>query len=333
MYSVWRRAVCLALAALLFSAGAAWCQGKAYPTKPIDVIVPWAPGAGTDISGRLVATYASKKFGVPVNVVNITGASGITGISHVLKAKPDGYTLLTDGNAMSSFLFATRTDLPMKLEDRTYIARATVDWLYFFANIDSGWKTLDDALKVLRSRPEDFRWGAGAYASSPMFSQVALFQSAGIDMNTIKKSKMVVFEKGNTPSLQACITGDVQFAVGWATDVEPTLATKRVRVLAVNAPERTKEYPDVPTVKELGCVGPQLMVWYGLSGPKGIPDAAVKRWDDLIRGAMNDPEAQAAASKLKKVWAYLPANECKAFVLKEYQHVVPIATELGLRAK
>ncbi len=84
-----------------------------YPNKPIDLIVPYAPGAGTDLSARMVAVYVSKKFGVPVNVVNVTGASGVTGMLQVLRGAPDGYTMMMEGSSTSSFMFAARTDLPI----------------------------------------------------------------------------------------------------------------------------------------------------------------------------------------------------------------------------
>jgi len=318
----------------LFLPVVGWSQARKavkYPIKPIDLIVAFAPGAGTDVVARLVAGYATKKFGVPVNVVNVTGASGVTGMLQVLRAAPDGYTLLMDGNVTSSFMFAARTDLPLKLEDRTYIARVSTDFVYFFCNAETGWKTLEDALQFARSRPGDFRWGAGAYGSTPMFTQIDLFMAAGIDMEKIKKTRMVVFEKGNAPSMQACITGDVQFAVGMSADISSLLATKRVRILAVNSPERTKEYPDVRTTKELGYPEADLMPWYGISGPKGLPNPVIKAWDDLIRGAANDPDAQAAAAKALKVWRYLPPADYKASILKEYEQIISVATALGIR--
>ncbi len=302
-----------------------------YPTKPVDLIVPWAPGGGSDMSARLLAPYAAKKLGVPVNVVNVSGASGVTGMLQALKVAPDGYSLLYDGNSVSSMMFGTRTDLPLKLEDRTFITRTTTDNWYFFCNIKTGWKTLEDTLQFIRSKPEEFKWGAAAYGGAPMFAQVNLFTVAGISMEKIKKTRMVFFEKGNAPSMQACITGDIQFAVGMRPDVANLLATGRVRILASNGPERTKEHPDIPTTKELGYPEANSVTWFGLSGPKGLPDYVVKTWDDLIRGAMSDPEAQAAANKALKTWAYLPPSEFKTFVLKEYEQIISVATALGIR--
>ena len=334
MHHIFKRIVFAAFCIVFLWPAAGWPQDRKavkYPTRPVDLIVPWAPGGGADMSARLVAPYAAKKLGVPVNVVNVSGASGVTGMLQGLKVTPDGYALLYDGPSTSSMMFGTRTDLPLKLEDRIFINRTTTDNWYFFCNKKTGWKTLEDALQFIRSKPEEFRWGAGAYGGSPMFAQTNLFTAAGIGMDKIKRTRMVVFEKGNAPSMQACITGDVQFAVGMRPDVGNLLATGRVTILASNGPERTKEHADIPTTKELGYPQANLVTWFGISGPKGLPDYVVKTWDDLVRGAMSDPEAQAAANKALKTWAHLPPGEFKTFVLKEYEQIITAATALGIR--
>lgn len=306
-------------------------QVPKYPTKQIDLIVPWAAGGGADQSARMTAAYASKKFGQTVNVVNVVGASGVTGMLQALNSAADGYTLLMDGNVTSSFMYATRTDLPLKIEDRTYAAMATADPMYFFANTSTGWKTLKDAIDALKAKPDSFSWGAGAYGSSPMFTQVDLFTNAGITMDTIKKTKMVVFAAGNAPSIQACIAGDVQFATGQAPDVATVLATGRIVVLGTNAAAKTKEYPNIPTTTDAGFPNAKTIVWYGISGPKGMPDYVVSAWDTLLKGAAADPDGQAEATKNKKNWNYLSQKDYLAYVLAEYQKMIPVATDLGIR--
>lgn len=302
-----------------------------YPTKPIDLIVPYAPGAGIDGSARLVAAYASKKFGVPVNVVNVTGASGVIGMVQALRSAPDGYTMLMEGSSTSSFMFAARADLAMKLEDRTYVARTMGDYWYFFVNNDTGWKSLPEVIQFIKTKPTEFRWGAGAFAAIPMYAELDLFLAAGVGMETIKKTRMVVFEKGNAPSVQAVITGDVQFAGGSTAEVDSVLSTKRVRVLGVNAPARVKAYPDVPTAKEQGYPKADIVYWHGVSGPKGLPGYVVKAWDDLLGKAMTDPDAQTMAVKAQKNWQYLPSDQFKASVLNEYQKSLNVAIGLGFR--
>ena len=323
------------VALLVVLSGLACAPGAAetpkYPTKPVDLIVPWAPGGGADQSARMVAAYASKKWGVPVNVLNVTGASGVTGMLQALNAAPDGYTLLMDGNVTSSFMYAVRTDLPLGIDDRTYLVTATADPVYYFANTSTGWKTLKDAVEALRAKPADFAWGAGAYGSTPMFSQVDLFTAAGISMDDIKKSKMVVFSGGNAPSIQACITGDVVMCMGQAPDVPSVLATGKIVVLGNNSPQRTKEYPDTPTTAEAGYPKANLVVWYGISGPKGLPDYVVKAWDTLLKGAPADPDGQAEATKNKKAWWYQSSADYVKYVKAENEKMIPVATALGIR--
>jgi len=325
-------AVILVLAILCPASGLAQSRKEVkYPNKPIDLIVPYAPGAGTDLSARMVAVYVSKKFGVPVNVVNVTGASGVTGMLQVLRGAPDGYTMMMEGSSTSSFMFAARTDLPMKLEDRTFVASTMADYWYFFVNNDTGWKALPEVIQFIKTKPAEFRWGAGAFAAIPMFAEIDLFLAAGVDIPTIKKTRMVVFEKGNAPSVQAVITGDVQFAGGSTSEVASVLATKRVRVLGVNAPERVKAYPDIPTAKELGYPKADIAYWHGLSGPKGLPEYVVKAWHDALKDVMTNPEAQALAAKSFKNWKYIPSEMFKAYVLEEYKKSLAVATGLGFR--
>ena len=101
-----------------------------------------------------------------------------------------------------------------------------------------------------------------------MFAEIDLFMAAGVDLEALKKTRMVVFEKGNAPSVQAVITGDVQFAGGSTAEVAQVLATKRVRVLGVNSPERVKAYPDIPTAKEVGYPKADIAYWHGVSGTR-----------------------------------------------------------------
>ncbi len=322
------------LALALFLPAGAQAQARKevkYPTKPIDLIVPYAPGAGTDLSARLVSAYAAKKFGVPVNVVNVTGASGVTGMIQALRSQPDGYTLLMEGSSTSSFMFAARSDMPLKLEDRTFVASTLVDYWYFFVNNDTGWKALPEVIQFMKTKPAEFRWGAGAFAAIPMFAEIDLFLAAGIDLPTLKKTRMVVFEKGNAPSVQAVITGDVQFAGGSTAEVAQVLATKRVRVLGVNAPERVKAYPDIPTAKEVGYPKANIAYWHGVSGPKGLPEQVVRAWNDIFKEVMTDAEAQSLASKALKTWKYVPAETFRATVLEEYNKSLTVTTGLGMR--
>lgn len=300
----------------------------AYPTKPIELVVPFAPGGGVDLSARLVAAYAAKKWGQPVNVVNMTGASGMTGLLHVLKGSTDGYSLIMDGNVTSSLLAASRSDMPMSLDERTYMGRATIDPLYYMTYVDSPYRTLKDAMDAAKSNPASFTWGAGAFGSSPMFAQLKLFKAAGLP---IDQTKMVVFEQGNAPSLQALAGGNVLFGIGSAADVTTFQATGKVRVLGTSALERTTEYPDVPTATEQGYPGADFLLWYSISGPPKLQSQVVDAWEKLLAEAAKDPAYLEEANKSKRIISYLPGPELRKYIDNEYNAFLPLARETGIR--
>src|SRR4030095_4174082 len=121
------------------------------PTKPIEIIVGYAPGGGADVAARLSAPHASKTWGQPVNVVNMPGASGITGALRALNARPDGYTLLLDPHATSAMLFAVESAVPVKMDGKTQIALITLDPVIYTVKIDSPWKSLKDVAEAARA--------------------------------------------------------------------------------------------------------------------------------------------------------------------------------------
>ena len=320
----------LAVAFGLILTGCGLAPGAAnrYPTKPIELVVPAAPGGGADLAARLVAAYASKKWGQPVNVVNMAGASGITGLLQVINAAPDGNTLLMDGNYLSSLLAASRTDMPVSLDQRTYMGRATIDPLYYMTFANSPYQTLKDAMDAAKGSPDSFTWGAGQFGSSPMFAQLKLFKAAGVP---IDQTKMVVFEQGNAPSLQALAGGNVLFGIGTAADVTTFQPTGRVRVLGTSAPERTKEFPEVPTALEQGYPGADFLLWYSVSGPPKLPDNVVQAWEKLLSEGANDPALLDEVAKAKRIISYIPGAEVRTYVDNEYNALLPLARETGIR--
>ncbi|MBI4593982.1 MAG: hypothetical protein HY728_07175, partial [Candidatus Rokubacteria bacterium] len=170
-----------------------------YPTKAVDIIVGFAPGGGADVAARLIAGYASKKWGQPVNVVNMPGASGITGALHAFKARPDGYTLLLEPHATASMLFAVQTDVPFKWGDRTPIALITLDPVIYTVKYDSPWKSLQDVAAAAKANPKSFRYALGGVAAVASFSVSQFLYGAGVP---VADTNRVVFT-GGAPALTA----------------------------------------------------------------------------------------------------------------------------------
>jgi tripartite-type tricarboxylate transporter receptor subunit TctC len=301
-----------------------------YPARPISIIVPYAPGGGSDLSARLIAAYAAKKFGKPVNVVNVVGASGITGTMQMLNSAPDGYTLMIDGTSNTSFLAASRADLPFKLEDRTWLGRWIGDPMYYMFSVSAPFKNLKEAMDYAKAKPTDYSWGAGAHGSQSMFHGLSLLSDAGVDP---KQTKMVVFPEGMAPSVQAVLAGTVLEAGAMATDVAKLLPTGKVKILGVATQERTKQFPDVPTAKEQGFQTSTLLSWYGLSGPKGLAPEAVEAWTKLAQEAANDQEFHAMADKQSKPLSFMPPKEHMEYVLNESKSLTALAVKAGLRSQ
>ena len=319
-------AVAVGIVVSLFAVGENQAAAP-YPVRPITLIVPYAAGGGSDLSARLVAGYAAKKFGKPVNVVNVVGASGITATMQMLSAAPDGYTLMINGTSDTSFLAASRTDLPFKLEERTWLGRWIADPMYYIFNMATPFKNLKDAMAFAKKTPQDYVWGAGAQASQAMFHGLTLLEDAGVDP---MKTKMLVFPEGMAPSVQAVLAGTVMHASGYVSDLTKLLPTGKVKVLGVAALERTKQYPDVPTAKEQGFPNATLISWYGLSGPKGFAPEAVEAWTKLAQDAAKDPEFLAMAEKQNKPLSFMGPKEHLDYVLNESKNMTALAKKAGL---
>ncbi len=315
----------IALVSVLLAVGTPAAQ---YPARPITIIVPYAPGGGSDLSARLIAGYAAKRFGKPVNVVNVVGASGITGTMQMLNSPPDGYTLMIDGTSNTSFLAASRADLPFKLEDRTYLGRWIGDPMYYMFNVSTPFKNLKEAMEFAKAKPSEYSWGAGAHGSQSMFHGLSLLEDAGVDP---RQTKMVVFPEGQAPSVQAVLAGTVMEAGAMATDLAKLLPTGKVKALGVATQERTKQYPDVPTAKEQGFATSTLLSWYGLSGPKGLAPEAVEAWTKLQQEAAKDQEFLTMADKQQKPLSFMPPKEHMEYVLNEAKRLTALAVKAGLR--
>ncbi len=299
-----------------------------YPTRPINMIVPYAPGGGSDLSARLIAGYAAKKFGSPVNVGNVVGASGITATMQMLGSTPDGYTLMIDGTSNTSFLSASREDLPFKLEDRTWLGRWIGDPMYYMFSATTPFKNLKEAMSFAKAKPAEYIWGAGAHGSQSMFHGLSLLNDAGVDP---MKTKMVVFPEGMAPSVQAVLAGTVMEAGAMATDVAKLMATGKIKVLGVATVERTKQYPDVPTAREQGFPNATLLSWYGLSGPRSFSAEATEAWTKLAQEAAKDADFHAMAEKQNKVPSFMGPKEHREYVLNEAKNLTALAIASGLR--
>jgi tripartite-type tricarboxylate transporter receptor subunit TctC len=322
----------LAIAAIAVVAGvlagtAPAARAQEYPSRPVELVVGFAPGGGADNAARLIATYASQKWGHPVNVVNMPGASGITSTRQVLNAKPDGYTLFMDVHATSSMLFAVQSDLPFKFEEKTPIGLVTLDPVIYSVKPDSPWKTLRDVGEAAKANPKAFRYPLGGIAAVASFAVPQFLHAAGVPVG---ETNRVVFA-GGAPALAALAGGHVDFAGQQWSESAGLILGKKIRALAVVHPARLPGFPDVPTAKEAGFPDLNVTGWHGISGPPKLPAAVVARWAALLEMAGKDPAFQERAEKIYKIIAIKGPEAFWQFQQEEYKRFLPVAIQLGIR--
>jgi len=316
----------LCLVALAFTLFPCPAQ-PAYPTKPIDMNVGFGPGGAADVAARLVAGYVSKKWGQPVNVINMPGASGIIGTRATLAAKPDGYTLMMDNHAVSAMLAASQMDLPFKWENRTTIARVTVDPVFYTVKQDAPWKNLKEVAEHIRKNPKVLRWGVAGVTAVGAYAVPQFLEVNNLPFDSLNK---VVFKSG-AEVITALAGGHIDFAGQQYSESSALILGKKIRGLAVVNPDRLPGLPDVPTAREVGYPGLNVYGWQGVSGPPNLPKEVVDKWDKAVQEASKDPAFLEQAAKIYKVIAYLGPKEFWEFMQDEYKRYLPLAVKMGMR--
>jgi tripartite-type tricarboxylate transporter receptor subunit TctC len=307
--------ICVVLLLGILSLGwAAEVKIPKYPAKGVDAVVPFAPGAGTDLMGRVMAEGLSKKWGYPVNVVNKPGGNTIIGTNDVMRATPDGYTILVDTLGSSSMQVGMK-DLPYKVEQRTFMVRAAASPMAFIIPQNSPWKTLKDLAEAAKKDPGSLTWTSLGGTSGTDLAMGQFFGASGID---VPKTKMVTFP-GAGPASNAVAGGHVQFSAATAGTILPLVASKNVRCIGVTSSERLKELPDVPTTTQQGFPSVNTVFWIGFSGPPGLPPHVVKAWAETVSIVLKDPDVLTKLARITSMPAFLGPEEFKKFIFDEAQ--------------
>jgi len=290
---------------------------QTYPAKPIEIYVPFAPGGSTGLSARAIAMALEERFKVPVRVIHKPGGNTVPALEEVMRAKPDGYTLLLDSPASSSMLEIVVPNLPRKVMDRTFVTMVAHTPMVLIVPVDSPFKTLKDAVDELKRDPGHFTWTSlgGAGAQDITFRQ--LFKANGIDVKTTRS----VSSRGGSEPITLTAGGNVMIGAGSWSSVLPLAGANKVRALAVTSPERHPAIPDVPTTAEAGYPSVQLLFWASLSGPPGVPDDVVRTLDQAMAELTKDPKFVETLAKIGIVPYYHSSEEFKAIVLKERQSI------------
>ena len=266
---------------------AAIAHAQTFPGKPLKLVVPFGPGGSSDVVARIVAEGAGEALGQPMLIENVPGAGGNIGTTRVVKAAPDGYTLVecTIGTcAINPSIYAqTGYDLQKDFAP-VFLVGGVMN--IFTVHPSMSVKSIAELVAYVKANPGKLPVAIGAVGSSNHLTPVWFASIAGLDM-------LYVPFKGAGDAITALLGGQVMMFVDNEPSILPQIKSGKARPLAVTGPRRSAYLPDVATMEELGYKGFVVEPWYGFMVPQGSPRAAIERLNAAFNAAIRSPRIKA----------------------------------------
>lgn len=275
----------LAVMGLILAGSAPLAAAQDYPNRPIRMVVPFAPGGGSDISGRVLADGLSEVMGTTIVVDNRPGAGSILGCDIVAKANPDGYTTLL-GNISMAFNTAIYRKLPYDaIKDFTPITLVTDQPNILVAHPALPAKSFKEFLAHAAAQPGKLTYGSAGSGSGTHLAMEMLLMSRKLDL-------VHVPYKGTGPALTALLGNQISVFFSTYASALPHVKSNRLRAYAVTSTKRTTTLPDIPTVAESGFPGYEYSTWYGFLAPAGTPRAIIEKLNKAAVGVLKSDKTR-----------------------------------------
>jgi len=285
-------------------------QAQDYPARPVRLVTLYAAGSNSDVTARFVAQLLSVQLKQPVLVDNKGGAGGLIGTLEVLRAKPDGYTILFAAPGLASNVFAYRNP-QYKFEDFTPLGVVGLSYYGFIINVSVPAKTITEFVAYARANPGKLNYGSLGPAGVSTILAERLKRSAGIDM------EMVPF-KGGDPLNQALVSNQIQVYFPTLAVARQRMSLPQIRALAVTSPQRSRILPDLPTFKESGYPEvADLTFWEALYGLATLPPPVLQKLRGVWAQIAATPEFKARQEKVERELWTGTLEQFAAFVKRE----------------
>jgi tripartite-type tricarboxylate transporter receptor subunit TctC len=270
------------LLALALSASALVAHAQKYPAKPLQIVVPFAPGGGSDFIARFTAQRLTDALGSQVIVENRPGAGGLLGIEQGIKTKPDGYTLvlIASSYTVNAALYPLKYD---PVADITPVVQISQGPMIIVANPKFPAKSVQDVMKLAKEKPGSINFASAGQGSITHMVGEFFQYRAGIKMNHVPY-------KGTGPALTDTISGQTDIFFATTATSLPHVKSGRLKAIAVTTAKRLPAEPDVPTIAESGVAGFDVPIWHGLIAPKGVPAPIVERINAEVNKMLQIPE-------------------------------------------
>ncbi len=315
-------AAAAAVAAIVAAVGLLPAHAQSFPTKPVTLIVPWPAGGSSDLALRAFAEAAQKHLGQQIIIENKAGASGTLGPAQMAAtAKPDGYTLAQMPITVFRLPYMTKTTFdPTK--DFTYVAGLTGYTFGVVVQSKSPWKTFKELVDYAKANPGKVKYGTPGTGTSLHIGMEQIAKEAGV------KWTQVPF-KGAAETNAALLGGHVD-AVADSTGWRALVESGDFRLLVTWGADRTKNWPNVPTLKELG-INLVANSPYGIAGPKGIDPKVVKVLHDAFAKAVQEPVYLESLRKFDQELAYLNTADYEKHAVEQIADAKKLIADLGLK--
>ncbi|MBK5925437.1 tripartite tricarboxylate transporter substrate binding protein [Rhodovulum sulfidophilum] len=304
---------------MTLAAGAAWAE---FPDRPVQLIVPYPAGGGTDIVARTLAVELEKELGQPVNVVNRAGGGGIPGQTAIAHARPDGYTIGLIASDISLYKPQGLTDLTHA--DMTALGQTNELPGSVTVAADAPYRTMDDLVTAIRDNPATIK-GTGA---APGASWHAGFLGLMFALDMAPDQVIWVPTQGGTKGHLDVAAGNSDFSTASLVEARALIEAGKLRPLATMAAERVAIFPEVPTLQEQG-IDYTYGLWHGVTGPKDMDPAALEVLSAAVEKAANSDGFVATLEErgFKHVWR--PGPEFEAFMAEDLAKMQAIFDRLN----
>lgn len=296
-------------------------QTTSFPTREIELVVPFSPGGSTDAMARMVAPKVSEYLGVPVTVVNKPGGSAIIGTNYVLSSS-DGYRVATGGNSNVGTILAIGKKTPFSLDDVAGLARGVTNTLVIVAK-KGRFENFQDLAKAAKDKPGSISFASWGNKTPSHFYVEMLAQQLGT------KVKHIAFD-GGAKAMVAAMGGHVDAAVVTVTTAKTNIQAGNLVALAVTSEERAEALPEVPSIKEAGLPEAVYVSFDGFITGSKVPADRLEMLQGAFAKALNDPQIQAELRKTGSDPAYLSGAAYDAVLRSNLKILRETATKAGI---
>lgn len=299
--------------ALVCSFWAGNLNAQEYPKGSVQVVIPFGPGGLTDIFWRSISEPLAANLKGSVVLVNKPGGGGVVGTAFGVNAKPDGYTLFSANSDPLTISPVFSSNVPYNPEkDLTYVAKLAAFAFVIAVQGDSPFKTIEDVVKFARANPKKLKCSVMGVGSTPHTIIQAFNRDAKMEISPIP------FDSGGE-SVTNLLGGHTDLTVVSLPSLKSHVLSGKARILAFCSPKRIKDFPDVPTLAEVGYKASSIATGVGLAGPKGLPPAVVKSWQEAISKTLKDPKVIETIEKLGgAVVDYKSGEDYKKELMADY---------------